>query len=84
MLSAKKQHTIAAAGGGAAAAASFVLAGMTLFGGLTPLAMTAIQTGTKSVFIGPALWMVGMALISIVSSVFLIKFYPLTNQRGSI
>lgn len=58
--------------------------GMTIFGGLTPLAMTAIQTGTKSIFIGPALWMVGMALISIVSSLLLIKCYPLTNQRGSI
>jgi hypothetical protein len=57
---------------------------MTIFGGLTPLAMTAIQTGTKSIFIGPALWMVGMAVISIVSSLFLIKHYPLTNQRGSI
>uniref|UniRef100_A0A383VCS5 Major facilitator superfamily (MFS) profile domain-containing protein n=1 Tax=Tetradesmus obliquus TaxID=3088 RepID=A0A383VCS5_TETOB len=58
--------------------------GMTIFGGLTPLAMTAIQTGTKSIFIGPGLWMVGMALISIVSSLLLIKCYPLTNQRGSI
>uniref|UniRef100_A0A383VDF7 Major facilitator superfamily (MFS) profile domain-containing protein n=1 Tax=Tetradesmus obliquus TaxID=3088 RepID=A0A383VDF7_TETOB len=57
--------------------------GMTIFGGLTPLAMTAIQTGTGSIFIGPALWMVGMALISIVSSLLLIKCYPLTNQRGS-
>jgi hypothetical protein len=59
-------------------------AGMTIFGGLTPLAMTAIQQGTKSIFIGPGLWMVLMAVISIVSSIFLIKFYPLTNQRGSI
>ncbi|KAF6255166.1 major facilitator superfamily domain-containing protein [Scenedesmus sp. NREL 46B-D3] len=58
--------------------------GMTIFGGLTPLAMTAIQTGTKSVFIGPALWMVGLALISIVCSSLLIKCYPVTNQRGSI
>jgi hypothetical protein len=59
-------------------------AGMTLFGGLTPLAMTAIQTGTGSVFIGPGLWMVGIAIISIISSALLIKHYPLTNQRGSI
>ncbi|KAF6255165.1 major facilitator superfamily domain-containing protein [Scenedesmus sp. NREL 46B-D3] len=57
--------------------------GMTIFGGLTPLAMTAIQTGTESVFIGPALWMAGMAVISIVCSMLLVKVYPLTNQRGS-
>lgn len=56
--------------------------GMTVFGGLTPLAMTAIQTGTHSIFIGPGLWMTGMAVISIVSSLLLIKCYPLTNTVG--
>lgn len=57
---------------------------MTAFGGLTPLAMTAIQTGTHSIFIGPGLWMTGMAVISIIASLGLIRFYPLTNQRGSL
>lgn len=34
-------------------------AGMTLFGGCSPLIMTAIQTGTHSIFIGPGIWMTG-------------------------
>lgn len=33
--------------------------GMTLFGGCSPLIMTAIQTGTGSIFIGPGIWMTG-------------------------
>lgn len=55
--------------------------GMTVFGGLTPLVMTSIQTATKSIFIGPGIWMSGMAVISIVCSLGLIRWYPLTNQR---
>lgn len=54
--------------------------GMTLFGGCAPLIMSAIQTGTGSIFIGPGLWMTGMALVSIVSCLGLIKWYPHTNE----
>eukprot|EP00879_Flechtneria_rotunda_P018557 GHRR01019471.1.p1 GENE.GHRR01019471.1~~GHRR01019471.1.p1 ORF type:complete len:249 (+),score=54.38 GHRR01019471.1:262-1008(+) len=54
--------------------------GMTVFGGLTPLIMTAIQTSTGSIFVGPGLWMTGMAVISVACSVLLIKKYPLTNK----
>lgn len=57
-----------------------IIAGMTVFGGLTPLAMTAIQTGTGSIFIGPGLWMTGMAVISVGCSTLLVKHYPLTNN----
>jgi hypothetical protein len=32
---------------------------MTIFGGCAPLIMSAIQTGTGSIFIGPGLWMTG-------------------------
>lgn len=54
-------------------------AGMTAFGGLTTLVMTAIQTGTGSIFVGAGLWMTLLALISVVCSVLLRKVYPLTN-----
>eukprot|EP00775_Hariotina_reticulata_P013429 gene13429-13557_t len=54
--------------------------GMTVFGGVSPLIMTAIQTSTGSIFIGPGLWMTGMAIITIACSMMLIKVYPLTNH----
>jgi hypothetical protein len=37
----------------------FFPAGMTVFGGCSPLIMTAIQTGTGSIFLGPGIWMTG-------------------------
>jgi hypothetical protein len=46
----------------------------------TPLIMTAIQTQTKSIFIGPGIWMSCMAVITIVSCVILLKKFPATNR----
>jgi hypothetical protein len=46
----------------------------------TPLIMTAIQTSTGSLFIGPGIWMTGMSLVTVVSSLALLKWYPQTNK----
>lgn len=50
------------------------------FGGLTPLIITAIQTSSGAVFLGPGLYMTAMALSSIASSLLLIRYYPDTNR----
>jgi len=47
---------------------------------VTPLIITAIQTSTGAVFLGPGVFMSFMALTSIVGSLLLIKFYPATNM----
>lgn len=47
---------------------------------MTPLIITAIQTSTGAVFLGPGVFMSFMALTSIVGSLLLIKFYPATNM----
>jgi hypothetical protein len=50
-------------------------------GGLTPLCITAIQAATQSSqFLGPALFMTGMACSSIAASLLLIKRFPDTNR----
>jgi len=50
--------------------------GMTLFGGTTPLAITAIQAKTGSIFGAPAYWMVAVAGFSIIMSLFLLRVHP--------
>jgi hypothetical protein len=42
--------------------------------------MTAIQTNSKSIFIGPGIWMTAMAAVTIVSCVILLKKFPATNK----
>lgn len=54
--------------------------GIMSFGGLTPLIMTAIQTNSKSIFIGPGIWMSCMAVVTIVSCLILLKRFPATNK----
>lgn len=56
-----------------------VAAGATI-GGVTPLIITAIQTSTGAVFLGPGVFMTFMALTSILGSLALIKYYPATNM----
>jgi MHS family proline/betaine transporter-like MFS transporter len=54
--------------------------GMTIFGGCTPLIITAIQSsGANMIFYGPGIWLLCMAVTSIICSVALLKWYPETN-----
>ena len=54
--------------------------GMTIFGGCTPLIITAIQaSGTNMIYLGPGIWLLAMAVTSIICSVCLLKWYPETN-----
>jgi hypothetical protein len=46
----------------------------------TPLIMTAIQTNSKSIFIGPGIWMSCMAVVSIVSCLIMLKKFPAANK----
>jgi hypothetical protein len=42
--------------------------------------MTAIQTNSKSIFIGPGIWMTAMAAVTVVACVILLKKFPATNK----
>jgi hypothetical protein len=42
--------------------------------------MTAIQTNSKSIFIGPGIWMTCMAVVTVVSCIILLKKFPACNK----
>lgn len=46
----------------------------------TPLIMTAIQTNSKSIYIGPGIWMSCMGVVTMVSCLLLLKWFPATNK----
>lgn len=46
----------------------------------TPLIMTAIQTNSQSVFIGPGIWMTCMAVVTVASCLIMLKKFPATNK----
>jgi hypothetical protein len=54
-------------------------AGSTI-GGVCPLIITAVQASTGSIFFGPAIVLATTALITIVASALLIKYYPAANK----
>lgn len=46
----------------------------------TPLIMTAIQTNSKSIYLGPGIWMTSMAAVTVVSCLILLRYFPATNR----
>ncbi len=46
----------------------------------TPLIVSAIQTGTGSIFIGPGIWMSCMAVVTVGACFVLKKSFPHTNK----
>lgn len=49
-------------------------------GGVCPLIITAVQAATGSIYYGPAIVLAATAIITIVASALLIKYYPAANK----
>jgi hypothetical protein len=54
-------------------------AGSTI-GGVCPLIITAVQAATGSIYYGPAIVLAATAVITVIASALLIKFYPAANK----
>jgi MHS family proline/betaine transporter-like MFS transporter len=56
---------------------------VTVFGGTTPLAITAIQASTGQVFKPPAIWLITMAALSFICSFVLMRMFPKADASPS-